>query len=105
MLINITHVINDNNNDAIFEASRVSTSLLSKDHGQQEFTKVDEELYALLGSVLGKSVIHMLLDHKAEISYRCVDRVFLVGEKDVLRVSEKSCTTLKSNLSVGTCIR
>ena len=38
---------------------------------------------SLLGSVLGKSVMHMLMDHKAEIDYRYVDRVILVGKKDV----------------------
>ena len=77
----VSHVINDNTNGAIVETSRVSTSLLSKDHGHQEFTKVDEELHALFGSVLGKPVIHMLLDHKAEIGYWCVDRVNLVSER------------------------
>ena len=59
----ILHVINDNTKNVIFETTRVSTSLLSEDHGHQEFTEVDDGFYALLGSVLGKSVIHMLLDH------------------------------------------
>ena len=76
-------MVNENTRDLILETTRVSTSLLSKDHGHQEFTRVDDGFHALLGSVLGKSVLHILLDHKAEIGYRCVDRVFLVGKKDL----------------------
>ena len=79
----VSHVVNENTRDVILETTRVSTSLLSKDHGHQEFTQVDDGFHALLGSVLGKSVLHMLLDHKAEIGYRCVDRVILVGKKDL----------------------
>ena len=76
----ISHIINDNTKNVIFETTRVSTSTLSGDHGHKEFTEVDDGFYALLGSVLGKSAMHMLLDHKAEIGYRSVDRVILVGQ-------------------------
>ena len=76
-------MVNENTKNVNLETVRVSTSLLSKDHGHQEFTKADDGFYALLGSVLGKSVVHMLLDHKAEIDYRCVGRVILVGKRDV----------------------
>ena len=79
----VSHVVNENTRDVILETTRDSTSLLSKDHGHQEFTQVDDGFHALPASVLGKSVLHMLLDHKAEIGYRCVDRVILVGKKDV----------------------
>ena len=79
----ISHVINVNTRDIIVETSRVATSLPAENHGHQEFTKEDPGFHALLGSILGKSVLHMLLDHKAEIGYRCVDRVVLVGKKDL----------------------
>ena len=79
----VSHVVNENTRHVILETTRNSTSLLSKDHGHQEFTQVDDGFHALLGSILGKSVLHMLLDHKAEIGYRCVDRIILVGKKDL----------------------
>ena len=69
--------------NVILETTRVSTSLLSKDYGHQDFTEKKDGFYALLGSVLGKSVIHMLLDLKAEIGYRCVDLVILIGKVDL----------------------
>ena len=77
----ISHVVNDNTKNVILETTRVSTSTLSKDYDHKEFTEVDGGFYALLGSVLGKSVMHMLLDHKAETGYRTVDRVILVGQE------------------------
>ena len=79
----MSHIFNDNTKNVISETTRVSTSTLSKDHGHKDFTKVDDGFYALLGSVLGKLAMHMLLDHKAEMKYRSVDRVVLVGKKNL----------------------
>ena len=79
----VSHVVNENTKNVILETTRVSTSLLFEDYGHQEFTEKDDGFYALLGSVLGESVIHMLLDHKAELGSRCVDRVILIGKVDL----------------------
>ena len=76
-------IVNDKTKNVIFETTRASTLTLSGDHGHKEFTQVDDGFYALLGSVLGKLAMHMLLDHKAEVAYRSVDRVILVGQKDL----------------------
>ena len=78
----ISHIINNNTKNVIFDTTRVFTSTLSGDHDQKEFTEVDDGFYALLGSVLGKSIMHMLLDHKAETDYRSVDRVILISQKN-----------------------
>lgn len=77
------HIINGYIKDMVFETIRVSTSTFEKSHGHKEFTDIDDGFYALLGSVLGNSSMHMLLDHKAEIGYRSVDRVVLFGRKDL----------------------
>ena len=79
----ISHIVNDNTKNVILETTRVSTSTRLRDHDHKEFTEVDDGFYALLGSVLGKLAVHMLLDHKAETGYRSVDRVILVGKKDL----------------------
>lgn len=79
----VSHILNENTKDVIFETIRVSTSTLEKHHGHREFTDTDDGFYALLGSVLGKLAMHMLLDHKAEIDYRSVDRVVLFGREDL----------------------
>lgn len=77
----MSHIVNDNTKNVIFETVRVSNSTLSGNHGHKEYIEVDDGFYALLGSVLGKLAMHMLLDHKAEVGYRLVDRVILVGQK------------------------
>ena len=64
--------------DVIFETSRTSTATVEKEDNHKEYTDVDDGFYALLGSVLGKSTMHMLLDHKSEIGYGLVDRVILL---------------------------
>ena len=55
------------------------SSTVEKNYGYKEYTDLDDRFYALLGSVVGKFMKHMLLDHKAEIEYRSVDRVVLFG--------------------------
>ena len=75
------HIVNDDTKRLICETIRRSTSTVEKDFGYKESTDLDEGFYALLGSVLGKSMMHMLLDHKAEMGYRCVDRVVLLGKQ------------------------
>lgn len=77
-------IVNENTKDVIFETSRTSSSTLRKTNNHKEYTNVDERFYALLGSVLGKSAVHMLLDHKSEIGYRLVERVVLLGREDLV---------------------
>ena len=78
----MSHIVNDNTKNVIFETVRVSNSTLSGNHGHKEYIEVDDGFYALLGSVPGKLAMRMLLDHKAEVVYRLVDRVILVGQND-----------------------
>ena len=74
------HILNYNTKNVIYETICRSTSTLEKSSGYREYTDLDDGVYALLGSVLGKSIMHMLLDHKAEIGYRSVDRVVLLSK-------------------------
>ena len=75
------HIVNFNTKKVIYETMRRSTSTVDKNFGYKEYTNLDDGFYALLGSVLGKSMMHMLLDHKAEMGYRSVDRVVLLGKR------------------------
>ena len=77
------HILNENTQDVIFEGTRVSTSTLDKLDGHKEYTETDDGFYALLGSILGNYVVNMLLDHKAEIEYKYVDRIVLFGKKNM----------------------
>ena len=65
----------------IYEANRSSTSTVEKNFDYKEYTDVDDRFYALLRSGLEKSIIHILLDHKAKMGYRSVDRVVLLSKK------------------------
>ena len=93
----VSHIVNDNTKNGISETTRVSTSTLSKEHGHKEFTEVDDGFYALLGSVLGKMAMHMLLDHKAEMRYRSVDRLVLVVKKNLDPSNARSFVILLSD--------
>ena len=76
----LNHIVNYNTRKVTYETIR-SSSTVEKNFGYNEYTDLDDGFYALLGSVLGKSIMHMLLDHKAKIGYRSVDRVDLLGKK------------------------
>ena len=78
------HVVNENTTDVIFESVRRSTSTLEKENGHMEFTETDDGFYALLGSVLRKYAMNLLLDHQADIGYRCVDRIVLFGRPQLV---------------------
>lgn len=71
-------MVNENTRKVIFETNRVSTLTLEQDHGHKVYTEVND---GFPGSVLGKLAMHMLLDHKAEMGDRLVDRVVLLGRK------------------------
>ena len=81
------HIVNENAKDVIFETIRASTSTLEKDYDHKEYTDTDDVNNVLLGTVLGKSALHMLLDYKAEIWYRS-----LGPPLEVWIVSLTSCT-------------
>lgn len=82
-------VLNENTQHVIFETARTSTSTLTGTNGYREFTDKDDGFRAHLGSVLGKLAMHMLLDHKAEIDYRTVDRVLLLARDDLVPSKER----------------
>ena len=58
-------------------------STREKTYGYKGNTEIGDGFYALLGSVLGKSMMHMLLEYKAEIGYRSVGRVVLLEQRAV----------------------
>jgi len=70
----------------VFEASRTPTWTFVGQNGEKEYTKNDKGFFALLGSVLGASNMRMLLDHKAQIGYRIVERVVILSYEDELNV-------------------
>ena len=55
---------------------------LEKEHGHHEYTDQDDAFYAILGSVLGKVAHHMMMDHRAAIGYKVVDRIVLLGKEN-----------------------
>ena len=66
--------------------------------GHVEYTPLDNGFYALLGSPNGKIMMRMLLDHKSHIGYKTVERIILVGDKD-LDLSEAQVRTFLLVLS------
>lgn len=80
----LSFVLNENTKAVIFEGGRRSTSTFQKTLGYKEYTDLDDGFYALLGSALGKMMVNMLLDHKAEIGYRSVDRVVLLSKEGLV---------------------
>ncbi len=62
-------ILNENTQDTIFETTRRSTSTHEREDGHKEYTELDRGFLAILGSVLGKSAVNMMLDHKSEMGY------------------------------------
>ena len=75
-----TAVINLSARRAIWYAARRSTSLVEDPStGYAVYTKEDDGFYAILGSTNGASSMHLLIDHKAELGNRTVERIVVVG--------------------------
>ena len=75
-----TVVINLSARRAIWYAARRSTSLVEDPStGYAIYTKEDDGFYAILGSTNGASSMRLLIDHKAELGDRTVERIIVVG--------------------------
>jgi hypothetical protein len=75
-----TAVINLSARRTIWYAARRSTSLVEDPStGYAVYTKEDDGFYAILGSTNGASSMRLLIDHKAELGNRTVERIVVVG--------------------------
>jgi hypothetical protein len=74
---------NDTTKPVLWHAARLSTNSGQDENHQVEYTDNDDGFYAALGSVNGGTVVRMLADHKADIGYRKVDRVILLGDPEL----------------------
>jgi hypothetical protein len=74
-------VVNESTMSMIWHAARLSTCIREGLHHYREYTKWDQGYHAILGSVNGASAVRMLLDHKALMGYRTVERVVVLGDK------------------------
>lgn len=99
----LSFVLNENTKAAIFESGRRSTSTFQKTLGYKEYTDLEDGFNTLLDSALGKMMVNMLLDHKAEIGYRSVDRVVLLSKEGLVSDNQSStcgrqCSNPSANL-------
>ena len=66
----------------IWHSARWSNCSESDSKGYRVYTKYHSGFFALLGSINGASTMRMLLDHKAEIGFRTVDRMVVFAEDE-----------------------
>lgn len=75
-----TVVINLSARRAIWYAARRSTSLVEHPStGYAIYTKEDDGFYTILGSTNGASSMRLLIDHKAALGNRTVEKIIVVG--------------------------
>ena len=72
-------IVNTPTKKVIYEVARSSACTRSGPDGYLEYTELDNGFFAILGSVLGTSTMHMLIDHKSQIGYRTVEKVVVFG--------------------------
>ena len=51
--------------------------------GYVEYSPLDSGFYAFLGTPNGASTVRMLLDHKDELQGRLIDKIVVLGDKDL----------------------
>jgi len=74
-----TGVVNLSARRAIWYAARRSTSLVENPATSYAvYTKEDDGFYAILGSTNGASSMRLLIDYKAELGNRTVERIVVV---------------------------
>lgn len=92
-------VTNEETKQIIWESLKHSSATREGPiRGHVEYTPLDNGFHALLGSPNGKTMMRMLLDHKSHIGYKTVERIILVGDKD-LDLSEAQVRTFLLVLS------
>jgi hypothetical protein len=76
-------VVNEATQNVIWQAARFSTFTREGQDHHIEYTDEDHEYHDILESVNGASSMRMLLNHKAAVGYRTVERVMILGHKDL----------------------
>jgi hypothetical protein len=71
-------VINASSRTAIWHAARKSSCTDDGTKGYKVYTKWNDGFYAILGSQNGANSMRILLDHKAKIGYRTVEKVVVL---------------------------
>lgn len=74
-------IINEGTQSVIWESIHRSNCTRTGDNHHVEYTAPDDGYYAILGTVNGASTMRMLLDHKAGMGYRTVERVIILGDE------------------------
>lgn len=69
--------VNLSSHTAMWYAGRRSTSAIEGRKGYRVYTPRDEGYYAILGSQNGASTMRLLIDHKAELGFRTVEKVIV----------------------------
>ena len=72
-----SNVVNSSSRTAIWHAARRSTCSNEGPKGYKVYTELDDRYYAILGSQNGASTMRILLDHKAQIGFRTVEKIIL----------------------------
>lgn len=70
-----SNVVNASSRTAIWHAARRSTSSNEGPKGYKVYTELDDGFNAILGSQNGASTMRLLLDHKAPIGFRTVEKI------------------------------
>ena len=84
--------MNNDTQDAIFEARTVSTSMREEANGHVEYSFLDPGFYAILGTPNGASIVRMMADHKVELRYRLIDKIAVVGDEKLQFTKAESRT-------------
>lgn len=78
-----SNVVNSSSRTAIWHATRRSTCSNEGPKGYKVYTELDDGYYAVLGSQNGASTMRILLDHKAQIGFRTVEKIIVFECRNV----------------------
>jgi hypothetical protein len=87
-------IVNESTKRVIWRAANRSTFTRQGPDHYTEYTERDQGYHAFLGSVNGASSMRMLLDHKAALGYRTVERVMILGNKDLTLTKPEARTVV-----------
>jgi hypothetical protein len=76
-------VVNESTKSVIWNAAKRLTCTREDLYDHREYTKWDHGYHAILGTMNGASTMRMLLDRKAQTGYRTVERVVVLGDKQL----------------------
>ena len=73
-------IVNEETQRVIQQATKLSTCTREGPRDYKEYIEWDQDYHAILESVNGASTMKMLLDHKAAIGFRTIERVLILGK-------------------------